>query len=521
MHIDELYIRDFGKFHDRRIYLDEDIQVFYGENEYGKSTIYAFIKAMLFGLQRGRGRAAAFDEYNKYKPWDNPGSYSGVMRFTSGKRHFVLERNFNAYEKSVSLVCSDDGEELSVEDGDLEMLLGGLTKESFENTIAIGQLMHKPGSTLADELKNCASGYYETGSDRIELSGALEELKDKYKKIDKEINLLRNNKNKAIDEISHNCEYIQKSASKLESDYKKIDEKIKTLKGRIDNKEPVQEEHKAESGKKMILSGFSGIIIGILGFIWGSLMPEMSALLNIQAIKDISIIILAAGFVFVVIGIVRKLKSRESVQKDENESNEKLQKLKEERENAQKEIQLLLGEKRRLKEEWKENATAFGNLQEKLNETEMPGTYEKELQMKKSVLELAKNRMMEVSASLSGDFAGRLNEKASYILSRITDGKYDKIVIDDKLDMTIISDGKRIPVHSLSEGTIEQVYFSLRVSAADILFCEPLPIILDETFAFYDEKRIKSTLKWLREQQRQVIIFSCHRREEEILNSII
>ena len=151
----------------------------------------------------------------------------------------------------------------------------------------------------------------------------------------------------------------------------------------------------------------------------------------------------------------------------------------------------------------------------------MPGRYEKELKMKKSVLEMAHNRMVEVSKNLRGDFSGRLNEKASYILNRITDGKYDKIVIDDKLDMTIISDGKRIPLHGLSEGTIEQVYFSLRISAADILFDEPLPIILDETFAFYDEKRIKSTIKWLREQKRQVIIFSCQRREEEILESIM
>lgn len=44
---------------------------------------------------------------------------------------------------------------------------------------------------------------------------------------------------------------------------------------------------------------------------------------------------------------------------------------------------------------------------------------------------------------------------------------------------------------------------------------EELPVILDETFAFYDDKRLQSVLKWLSQQERQVIILSCQRREME------
>ena len=57
------------------------------------------------------------------------------------------------------------------------------------------------------------------------------------------------------------------------------------------------------------------------------------------------------------------------------------------------------------------------------------------------------------------------------------------------------------------------------MAAADILQEEPMPVILDDTFAFYDEKRLKSALKWLRGRKRQVIILSCNKREEEILNN--
>ena len=509
MHIDELYLRDFGKFHDTHIYMDDDIKVFYGENEYGKSTIYAFIKAMLFGLQRGRGRAAASDEYTRYKPWDGSGGYSGIMRFTCGNRHFVLERNFNIYERSVSLVCADDGEELSVEDGDLEMLLGGLTRQSFENTIAIGQLMSKPDMSLAEELQNCAAVYYDTGSDRVDLSGAIETLREKKKKIEKDIKNIRDEKNREIEEIRHNCDYVQKAAEKLEEDYNKVENKFKTLRDEIRQIEEFPDENNEVTAKRPLMrAGIAGIAIGILGMILGRFLPDGGALLNVQAVKDISVFIMVIGVVLFISGLFKKQPDANKEEKEEITRNKA---------DLNKEIQQLKGEMRRIKEEWKENAVSFSNLQEEIYEKEMPGKKENDLIAKKEAIDLAAGRLMDVSGTVSKGFSQVLNEKASAIIECITEGKYSKILIDEKLDMVIVEDGKRIPLNQVSEGTIEQIYFSLRVAAAELLFSEPLPLILDETFAFYDEKRIKSVIKWLREQERQVIIFTCQKRETQIL----
>lgn len=60
--------------------------------------------------------------------------------------------------------------------------------------------------------------------------------------------------------------------------------------------------------------------------------------------------------------------------------------------------------------------------------------------------------------------------------------------------------------------------FALRMAAMDVL-CgeEELPVILDESFAFYDENRLKETLKWLAENRTQVLLFTCQKREEEAL----
>ena len=54
MKITELYIKNFGRFSEQHFYIKDGVQVIYGENEYGKSTLQAFIRAMLFGMERGR-----------------------------------------------------------------------------------------------------------------------------------------------------------------------------------------------------------------------------------------------------------------------------------------------------------------------------------------------------------------------------------------------------------------------------------------------------------------------------------
>ena len=55
------------------------------------------------------------------------------------------------------------------------------------------------------------------------------------------------------------------------------------------------------------------------------------------------------------------------------------------------------------------------------------------------------------------------------------------------------------------------------MAVAEILYHEEYPVILDDTFAFYDDARLKETLKWLAGSGRQVILLSCQKREEEIM----
>ena len=54
MRIRELHLMNFGKFTDTHIYFPGQLHVIFGENEYGKSTIYAFIKPCCSDWREGK-----------------------------------------------------------------------------------------------------------------------------------------------------------------------------------------------------------------------------------------------------------------------------------------------------------------------------------------------------------------------------------------------------------------------------------------------------------------------------------
>ncbi len=133
-------------------------------------------------------------------------------------------------------------------------------------------------------------------------------------------------------------------------------------------------------------------------------------------------------------------------------------------------------------------------------------------------LNLAMTVIDQISRDIHRQVGGKLRRRISGILSEITGGRYTEILMDADLHMTVNTGERTVPLESLSRGTVEQIYFSLRMAAGELL-CgrEQLPVFLDEVFGMYDEERLTSVLKWLAKEKRQVIICSCRQREMEIL----
>ena len=106
-------------------------------------------------------------------------------------------------------------------------------------------------------------------------------------------------------------------------------------------------------------------------------------------------------------------------------------------------------------------------------------------------------------------------------MDKITNGKYNSLSIDEHLNISVNSKKTLVSASKLSKGTVEQVYMALRLAAADIIFQDDKkPILLDDAFAMYDNKRMGNTLKFMSENMEQVILFSCHTREKVMADKL-
>lgn len=76
MKIKRIVINGFGALHNYDPgELSGGLTIFEGRNEAGKSTVMAFIRAMLLGFPTGKGKGA---KYERYEPFSG-GAYGGTL----------------------------------------------------------------------------------------------------------------------------------------------------------------------------------------------------------------------------------------------------------------------------------------------------------------------------------------------------------------------------------------------------------------------------------------------------------
>ena len=153
------------------------------------------------------------------------------------------------------------------------------------------------------------------------------------------------------------------------------------------------------------------------------------------------------------------------------------------------------------------------------------GFYEEKLdsiQTELQAMGLASDMISQAAKRLQEDIIPQLNEKTGKILSLITDGSHSMLAtgLDNEMNTEFQN-----AVHSLwefSDGTIDQMYFALRVAASEVFSeKESVPIIIDEAFAYYDEDRIKSTFDLLFKiaKDKQVLVFTCKEKEVDLVSN--
>ena len=135
-----------------------------------------------------------------------------------------------------------------------------------------------------------------------------------------------------------------------------------------------------------------------------------------------------------------------------------------------------------------------------------------------NMYEMAKEEIENAYQAMKENITPEFIEELKQILSDVTEGKYTECYIDSENNILVETEnGKYIPIELLSVGTIDLIYLALRISAAKEISKETMPIILDESFAYYDNDRMTRILRYLETLDRQVIIFTCSSREKDIL----
>ena len=631
MIIKDLYMQHFGKFHDRHIRLDRGMNIIYGDNEAGKSTMTSFIEAMFFGTERARGKAARKDMYSRYQPWEGGRNYEGRMTVEDNGETFRLSRNFYKEDPSFSVEHMQSGKKVSLADERIDDLFDGLTRPNFKNTLCIGQLSGRPDSQYGLSLQAQMANAAKTSTTGVDLKGALEYLKKERRQYDSKA---IKDRLQAIDDQLNGTVPLM-DPEEYDRQHARLEQQIKDNEARIqearqsgktarkkDQKQRMEairlleennylaEEYQRKKarynalGKKASrgdyqtlqrqwreardtynqsydkLSRRNGRDLAIL---FSVMMFGLLILMVFFFLRNSTIYRIGACLVFaaVLIGCAlllmtgrgqlkrRTRKAREAMEQYQEQMEEgmagqgqareretlrqELIRLKEKYDAIQEPLQEymdiygedlslideeedgedvleplnrereeLIRKKEQLnaRKEWADRAEAdrmaleeeASVLQEKMAENEEQS----------GIIEECAEIIRSLSEDIHGDFGQELNQWVSGIFNRMTGGKYSSVRVDEQLGIQVDDGHQFVDIDLLSQGTKDQLYLSLRLAMVHLLFGGKLmPVILDDTFASFDDSRMAETLHWLgNETGLQVIILTCHHREAAALDEM-
>ena len=124
------HIENFGKLTNFTYYFEDDLNVIFAENGWGKSTFAAFLRVMFYGFDGENRRNEDGNERLQYRPWGG-GIYGGSVTWSSGSKTYRMMRTFGArkkedkfslYDEETGFISSDysdrTGEELFAIDRD-------------------------------------------------------------------------------------------------------------------------------------------------------------------------------------------------------------------------------------------------------------------------------------------------------------------------------------------------------------------------------------------------------------------
>ncbi len=613
MQINDLKINGFGKLENKEIKLNKNINLIYGKNEAGKTTLLKFISCMFYGISKNKNKKE-FSDLEKYTPWKDI-DFSGKIKYTlDNKNEYEVFREFNKKNLKIYNNLEDISKTFNIDKtkgNEFFYEQTNIDEESFYSTTLIEQkevvLDNSEQNILTQKIANLLS----TGDENTSFKRTMNLLNKKQveevgtaRTVGRPINIVNENIDKLTEEKSKveesqdqksylenrqkliNCQLYEKSAKidlvkkiiKNENEISSQNEKIKINnefindeKNKINNLKNKMYENKIEKKQKNKISNFDFYVFFLIIFLIN--------LFLIIFMKNnlIKIIFGLISILFSIIILINKIKINKNIKIKKEEEKEYLLEIKTVENNIEKiqeNINKINQEKNNkkiinnnlLKNEFNdkideneiiyllnENLISLDNILEELEnnvsalklqlhtneidynnaikgaeekakiEEKLQGALEEKeelLKLDKSI-NIAKQAMEQAYEEMKKEITPKFTKNLSNIVDKISAGKYNKIKFVDGEGLIVeLENGEYVNANKLSIGTIDQLYLSLRLSAMQEITKEKMPIILDETFAYYDNSRLENILKYIDSdlKENQVIIFTCSNREKDILD---
>ena len=601
MRLLELHIDGFGKFHDRTISFNDGINIIYGKNEAGKSTLHTFIRGMLFGIERGRGRAAKNDLYTKYEPWENSGTYEGWLRLEKDGTIYRIERRFRKENKSLKIINETKGLEEEATPAFVSSLLDGLTETMYNNTISIGQLKSATEDGMVTELKNYIANMNTTGNISLNITKATAFLRNQKRSLEAGLipeasreftSLLAEIRNVEAEIAGPEYENQLAAYQNMRTQVKGLIDNTQTQKKDLDEKlangkkvlsdngftdrasvdamssdaERLYSEYNTLNGEcnkksRKVLSGLTAVL-GVAGL--GAAVTL--GYFNLTAYLPVCGAAATAAVIFFIISLFILQKDKEYHRLFDNTSSElgallarhlgdsavsedamnafrarmgefsklcdmvtqseaEIRKFLEDLSNLQTKqagCSEMIEKQQRTQWELEKKLEHLSNCKNKAKALKRTLAENDRIHDEIVAIDLAQETMADLSSSIRDSFGLYLNKEASQYITGITGEIYDSMSIDENLNVFLNTKTKLVPLENVSSGTMDQVYLALRLAAAKLLqgSGSGFPLIFDDSFTQYDDERLKTALEWLASAYGgQIIIFTCHRREAQMLRA--
>ena len=235
MKIQNIKINNYGNLKQKEIDLQNNINIIYGKNETGKSTLLNYIKNIFYGISKNKN-GKELSDYEKYLPWTGE-EFSGKIKYElNNKNIFEIYRDFHKKNPVIfNQNLEDISQEFKIDKKDGNQFFyeqTGIDEKTYTSTIMSLQqeviLDNQSQNNLIQKLANLAG----TGDDKVSYQKAIDRINKKLieevgtsRTQDRPINVIQNRANILYNDLKSKKE-TEKGKELLEQENNNLKQKL-------------------------------------------------------------------------------------------------------------------------------------------------------------------------------------------------------------------------------------------------------------------------------------------------------